>query len=104
MATVMRVLFGFLVGVLVGAGGAIYLVQSDAGNLLVRRTDVVQDLERRLREMELQRDELNRQLERVIERSGRMEQAFTDLERRFRGLADDRAPQPVPPAPPATAP
>ena len=102
MATVMRVLFAFLVGVLVGAGGAVYLVQSDAGNLLVRRTDVVQDLERRLREMELQRDDLNRQLERVVERSGRMEQAFTDLERRFRGLADERLPPPS--APPPSAP
>jgi len=100
----MRVLFAFLFGVLVGAGGAIYVVQSDAGNLLVGRTDVVQDLVRRLREMELQRDELNRQLERVVERSGRMEQAFTDLERRFRGMADERPAPSAPAQPPAQAP
>jgi phage shock protein A len=65
----------------------------------VRRTDVVQDLERRLHGMEQQRDALNRQLEDVIARSGRMEQAFSDLERRFRSLDAER-----PPAPPVAAP
>ncbi|MGH7894369.1 MAG: hypothetical protein ACREQL_06850 [Candidatus Binatia bacterium] len=90
MTAVMRFLFALLVGVFIGAGGTMYLIQSDAGNLLVRKTDVVQDLERRLKEMEQQRDQLGRQLEDVSARAGRMEQAFTDLERRFRTMAEVR--------------
>jgi hypothetical protein len=97
MTAVIRYLFALLLGALLGAAGTIYLIQSDAGNLLVRKTDVVQDLERRLQGMEQQRDQLSRQLEDVVSRAGRMEQAFTELERRFRGLNDDHpAPPPQP--------
>jgi len=46
----------------------------------------VQDLERRLADSEKQRDQAARQLEDVVGRSARMEQSFTDLERRFRAL------------------
>jgi uncharacterized protein (DUF3084 family) len=94
MTAVIRFLFALVLGILLGAGGTMYLVESDAGNLLVRRTDVVQDLERRLHEMELQRDQLGRQLESVEARSARMEQAFTDLEHRFRDMHQDAPPQP----------
>lgn len=90
MTAVIRYLFVLMLGMVLGAGATIYLIQSDAGNLLVRRTDVVQDLERRLHGMEQQRDQLNRQLEDVVARSGRMEQAFTELEHRFRTMNDDR--------------
>jgi len=99
MTGVMRFLFALMLGVALGFGAAVYVVQSDAGNVLVRRTDVVQDLERRLQGMEQQRDALNRQLEDVIARAGRMEQAFTELERRFRTLDQERPPAPPPPAP-----
>jgi chromosome segregation ATPase len=99
MTAVIRYLFALMLGVVLGVVGTIYLIQSNAGNLLVRKTDVVQDLERRLQGMEQQRDQLNRQLEDVVSRAGRMEQAFTELERRFRGLNDERpaAPSPQPP-------
>src|ERR1700675_264718 len=98
MTAVIRYLFALMVGMLLGAGATIYLIQSDAGNLLVRRTDVVQDLERRLKGMEQQRDQLSRQLEDVVARAGRMEQAFTELERRFRGLDEEKAQKAPPPA------
>jgi uncharacterized protein (DUF3084 family) len=97
MTGLIRFLFALLLGVLIGAGGTMYLVESDAGNLLVRRTDVVQDLERRLHEMELQRDQLGHQLESVEARAARMEQAFTDLEHRFHDLQHD-TPTTAPPA------
>jgi chromosome condensin MukBEF ATPase and DNA-binding subunit MukB len=103
MTAVMRFLFALLLGVLIGAGATVYLIQSDAGNLLVRRTEVVQDLQRRLAGVEQQRDQLNRQLEDVIARASRMEQAFTDLERRFRTLGEEKAPPAGPAAPPAAA-
>ncbi len=91
MRSVMQFLFALLLGVLIGAGGAAYLIQSDAGNLLVRRTEVVQDLQRRLDGAEEQRNQLSRQLEDVVSRAGRMEQAFTELERRFRTLDAERS-------------
>ena len=83
---VLRMLFTLLLGFVLGAGTMLWLVRSETGDLLVRRTEVVQDLERRLREVELQRDQLGRTLEDVNARASRMEQAFNDLERRFRGI------------------
>ena len=106
MTAITRFLFALLLGILLGAGGTVYVLQSDAGNLVVGRTQVVQDLERRLREMEQQRDQLSRQLEAVTTRAERMEQSFGELERRFRGLAEEH-PAPAPPArpePPSSAP
>jgi uncharacterized protein (DUF3084 family) len=87
---VFRFLFALLLGVMLGGGSVVYLVHSGAGDFLIRSTEPVQDLERRLREVELQRDQLGRQLEDVIGRAGRMEGAFTDLERRFRELERGR--------------
>ncbi len=86
MAGVLRFLFALLLGMIIGAGGTGYLIHSGAGDLLIRRTDAVQDLERRLRDVEQQRDQLGRQLDDVVGRAGRMETAFGDLERRFREL------------------
>lgn len=86
MEGVLRFLFALLLGVVLGVAGTGYLLQSGAGDFLIRRTDAVQDVERRLRDVETQRDQLGRQLEDVISRAGRMEAAFTELERRFREL------------------
>jgi hypothetical protein len=96
----MQFLFALMLGVLIGAGGAAYLIQSDAGNLLVRRTEVVQDLQRRLDGAEEQRNLLSRQLEDVVARSGRMEQAFAELERRFKQLDAERGGGTPPPSTP----
>lgn len=109
---VVKYLFGFLLGFLGGAATMLWLLQSGSGDLVIRRTEVVQDLERRLREMELQRDALGRQLEDVLARSGRMERAFEELERRFQRLTDRAEsavtrpmdPSPVPPNPPVPSP
>jgi len=103
---IIRYLFVLLVGVLLGAAGMIWLVQSGTGDLVIRRAEVVQDLERRLREMEQQRDALGRQLEDVVARAERMQGAFTDLERRFRDVVEARTapPRPAEPAPAAPAP
>jgi len=105
MKGVMWFLFALLLGIVIGFGGSVYVVQSEAGNVLVRRTDVVQDLERRLQGMEQQRDALGRQLEDVVGRAGRMEAAFTELEKKFRALSDDRgAGTPPPTVPPVPSP
>ena len=82
----MRFLVALLLGVLLGAAGMAYLLQSGAGDFFIRRTEAVQDLERRLADAERQRDQVGRQLEDVIGRATRMEQSFGDLERRFRAL------------------
>ena len=83
---VVRFLFALLLGVVIGAGATVYLLQSEAGDLLVRRTAPVQDLERRLRDVEQQRDLLGRQLDDIVGRAGRMDTAFGELERRFKEL------------------
>lgn len=89
MAAVVRFLFALLLGALLGAGGMLYLIRSGAGDLVIRRTEAVQDLERRLRDVEQQRDQLGRQLDDVMGRAGRMEAAFSELERRFRDLQQE---------------
>ena len=93
---VIRFLFALLFGFILGAGTVIYLVQSGTGDLVIRRAEVVQDLERRLREVEQQRDQLGRQLEDVASRASRMEAAFSELERRFH-VVERGAGTPAPP-------
>ena len=96
---VIRYLFALLVGYILGAASLGYLIHSGYGDLFIRRTEVVQDVERRLRDVEMQRDQLGRQLEDVIARSSRMENAFAELERRFRELREHEAPRPAPETP-----
>jgi hypothetical protein len=96
---VVRFLFAVLLGFIVGTGTTLYLIHSGAGDFLIRATEPVQDLERRLREVETQRDQLGRQLEDVIGRAGRMESAFADLERRLRALQERPAEPGIAPPP-----
>jgi uncharacterized protein (DUF3084 family) len=86
---VMRFLFALLLGFIAGAGTTLYVIHSGAGDMVIRRTDVVQDVERRLRDVEQQRDQLSHQLEEVLARAGRMEAAFGNLEQRFRALQQE---------------
>jgi len=99
---VIRFLFALLLGFLLGAGTTVYLIKSGAGDLVIRHAEVVQDLERRLREVEQQRDQVGRQLEDMVARSAKMENAFTELERRFHDMERDvdgaRAGHEAPPA------
>lgn len=99
---VLRFLFALLVGFILGAGAMVYLAQSGAGDLVIRRTEVVQDLERRLRETELARDQLGRNLEDIAARAARMEQSFNELERRYRDLSTERSRPPEPEREPRT--
>ncbi len=89
---VIRFLFALLLGFVIGAGTTLWLVHSEAGDLVIRRTEVVQDLERRLREVEDQRDKLGRQADDFARRFERMEGAFNDLEKRYRTQAEEEQP------------
>src|SRR5262249_5600280 len=84
---VIRFLFALLLGFLVGAATTIWLVQFGTFDFMIKRTDVVQDLERKVRDLEQQRDSLTRTLEDVTVRTGRMENQFNELERRFKSLS-----------------
>ena len=95
-----RMLLALLLGYLLGVGSALYGLHAGAGDFVIKRTEIVQDIERRLRDSETQRDQLGRQLNDMIARSDKMEQAFTDLERKFRDIERARpveAPRPVDP-------
>jgi hypothetical protein len=92
MGATMRFLFALLLGFILGAATILYLMHSGAGDFVIRATAPVQDLERRLREVELQRDALGRRLDEVVSRAGRMEAAFAEVERRFRALQERAAP------------
>jgi len=83
---VIRFLFALLLGFILGTGSVLYMIHSGAGDFMIRRTEPVQDMERRLRDMEQQRDQLGRQLDDVLSRAGRMEASFGELERRFAEL------------------
>lgn len=95
---VIRFLFALMLGFIVGAGTTIWLVQSGTGDFMIKRTEVVQDLERKVRDLEQQRDSLTRTLEDVTARTERMEGSFNELERRFKSLSADQeqAPRPAP--------
>jgi TolA-binding protein len=97
---VIRFLFALLLGFVLGVGAAAYLLTSEAGDLVIKRTESVQDLQRRLHDVETQRDQLSRQLEDVSGRAQRMEQAFQTLEQRFNSmLKGNEMPPPREPAP-----
>ncbi|TMA46393.1 MAG: hypothetical protein E6J71_01630 [Deltaproteobacteria bacterium] len=83
---VVRFLFVLLLGFILGVGATLYLIHSGAGDLVIRRTEAVQDMERRLHDVEQQRDTLSHQLDDVIGRAGRMEASFGALEHRFHEL------------------
>jgi hypothetical protein len=87
---VFRFLFALLLGFVLGSGAMLYLIHSGAGDFVIRQTEPVQDLERRLRDVELQRDQLGRQLDDVAGRASRMEAAFAELEHRFHDLQRER--------------
>jgi hypothetical protein len=91
---VIRFLFALLLGFVVGAGTMLWLVQSGAGDFMIRRTEVVQDMERKVRDLEQQRDSLTRTLEDVASRTERMEKLFNDLEAKYRAQAAEQAPPP----------
>ena len=57
---VIRFLFALLLGFLIGSGTTLYLIHSGAGDFIIRATQPVQDMERRLRDVETQRDQLGR--------------------------------------------
>ncbi len=81
---IIRYLFVLLVGFLGGGATTLWLVQSGTGDFVIRRTEAVQDLERRLREMELQRDALGRQLDDVLARSPRKRRSRSSKVRSIR--------------------
>ena len=83
---IIRFLFALLLGFLVGAGTMLWLVQSGAGDFVIRRAEIVQDLERKVSALEQQRDSLTRNLENVATRMERVEGKFNDLTRRYEEL------------------
>ena len=87
---ILRILFAFLLGFLVGAIGAGFLVTSPAGNYLIAPVIAanprVQDLEAKVRAADEQRTAVARQLERVTDRMEEIGQRFEDLQRRFEAM------------------
>src|SRR5262249_41548829 len=83
---VIRFLFALLLEAILGSAAVVYLIHSGAGDLLIRRTEAVEDLQRRLRDVELERDRLAPPLDDVVARAGRLESAFADLQHPFRDL------------------
>ncbi len=105
---ILRILFAFLLGFLVGAIGAGFLVTSPAGNYLIAPVIAanprVQDLEAKVRAADEQRTAVARQLERVTDRMEQIGQRFEDLQRRFEAMQHPVAgAEHAAPAAPATA-
>ena len=80
---VRKVLFGFLVGFILGAIGTGFLVTSGAGNYLIAANPRVQELESKIREAEDQRAFVTRRLEEVARLSEKMATRFEELSDRF---------------------
>ena len=53
---VIRFLFALLLGFMLGTGSVLYLIHSGAGDFMIRRTEPVQDLERRFGELQRELD------------------------------------------------
>ena len=98
---VLKVLFAFLLGFVLGAFGAGFLVTSPAGNYLIAPVIAanprVQELEAKVRAAEEQRASVSRQLDRVTDRLEQMAQRFEDLQRRFETMQRPAADRPATP-------
>ena len=106
---ILKILFAFLLGFVLGAVGAGFLVTSPAGNYLIAPVIAanprVQELETKIREVEEQRTSVGRQLDKVTDRMEQMGQRFEDLQRRFETMQRSAATErPAPAVPPADAP
>lgn len=103
LSAIGRTLLAFVLGALAGALGTGWLFYSGAGDLILKPGPIVQDLERRLEEVEAQRDQLGRSLEDLIRRSEQSEARFRGLEQRLQTMLAERerAPAKPPVAPPA---
>jgi uncharacterized protein (DUF3084 family) len=84
-----KIVLAFVFGLLTAFGVMGYMVGSGAADLFIQRTEGVRDLQKRLREVEQERDQLGRQLDDVVARSTRMENSFSEIERRFRDLQEE---------------
>jgi len=105
---ILRILFAFLLGFILGAVGAGLLVTSPAGNYLIAPVIAanprVQELETKVRAADDQRVSVSRQLDRVTDRLEQMSQRFEELQRRFETMqhtGGERSAPPAADAPPA---
>lgn len=100
---ILKVLFAFLLGFVLGAFGAGFLVTSPAGNYLIAPVIAanprVQELETKVRDAEDQRASVSRQLDRVTDRLEQMAGRFEDLQRRFETMQRPAADGPATPQP-----
>jgi hypothetical protein len=99
-----RLLTAWVVGVAMGAGGVLWFFYSGNADVVIGSSEVVQALERRLEDVEEQRNQLARQLEDVAGRFERLDQSFGALEQRYRDVADAARREPPPAAPPVAPP
>ena len=87
---ILKILFAFLLGFVLGAVGAGFLVTSPAGNYLIAPVIAanprVQELEAKVRAADDQRASVSRQLDRMTDRLEQMGQRFEDLQRRFESM------------------
>jgi hypothetical protein len=94
---VLKVLFGFLLGFILGVIGTGFLVTSGAGNYLIAANPRVQELEAKIREAEDQRTFVTRRLEEVARVTERMATRFEELQDRFAALERSRGAASAPP-------
>src|SRR6266850_3540435 len=83
---ILKVLFGFLLGFILGAIGTGFLVTSGAGNYLIEANPRVQELEAKIREADDQRAFVTRRLEEVAHVTEKMAARFEELQDRFQTL------------------
>ncbi|MGH7961101.1 MAG: hypothetical protein ACRERD_04650, partial [Candidatus Binatia bacterium] len=103
--TVLRFLFGLLLGAIIGIGGTTYFFSSGGGDYLLASSQRVQRLEEDLRRAEQGRELTAKKLGGATALLEKMTGKFTDLERRFQTL-ESASPPPTasPPATEATTP
>lgn len=87
-----RFLFGFLVGVIIGAGGTGYFFSTaGGGDYLLASSQRVQKLEQDLQRVSQERDVVTKKLEETTSQIQVMAGKFDELERRFRALEESVA-------------
>jgi hypothetical protein len=81
-----RLLVALLLGLILGAAGMFVLLNSGAGDFFIAASPRVQELQRRLQDVELQRDTMTRRLEEFTAFMERIEKSYGAITDRFEGI------------------
>ena len=87
---ILRFLFGFLLGIIIGSAATAFFLSSGGGDYLIATSPRVRQLEEDLRKSEQEGQYMAKRLEDFAALMEKMEAKFVELEKRFENIPEER--------------